>query len=97
KLHEEVLRGTAADLAAAVTEPPLGVVAVVVAAAPGAGEGDGGQGAADDALRAALETMIDGGLGAGRAAEAVAALGAAARNRAYRLALEVAEERRRAT
>ncbi|MGE3141239.1 MAG: 16S rRNA (cytidine(1402)-2'-O)-methyltransferase [Thermoleophilia bacterium] len=97
KLHEEVLRGTAADLAAAVTEPPKGEVAVVVAAAPGAGEGDGGQGAADDALRAALETMIDGGLGAGRAAEAVAALGAAARNRAYRLALEVAEERRRAT
>ncbi|MFP5450364.1 MAG: hypothetical protein ACLGG9_01300, partial [Thermoleophilia bacterium] len=49
------------------------------------------------ALRRALEVMVDGGLGAGRAAEAVAALGAAPRNRAYELALEIAAERRAAT
>ncbi len=95
KLHEEVLRGTAAGLAEAVTEPPKGEVAVVVGSAPGTAGAE--EGVPEAALRAGVEAMLDAGLGAGRAAEAVAALGAAPRNRAYRLALEVAEERRRAT
>jgi 16S rRNA (cytidine1402-2'-O)-methyltransferase len=92
KVHEEVLRGTAADLAARITEPPRGEVSVVVGAraAP-----DGEAGAGDDALRPALALLLDAGLGAGRAAEVAAGLGVAARNRAYRVALEVAEERRR--
>ena len=48
-------------------------------------------------LRAALALMLDAGLGAGRAAELAAALGAGARNEAYRVALEVAAQRRSAT
>ncbi len=94
KVHEEVLRGTAAELSARVTDPPKGEIAVVVAPAPAGTEAA----AADEpALRAALEAMLDGGLGAGRAAEVVATLGAAPRNRAYELAVEIAAARRAAT
>ena len=95
KVHEEVLRGTAAELAGRVTAPPKGEIALVVGPAPPAtvDEGD----AADPALRAALVAMIDAGLGAGRAAELAATLGAAPRNRAYEVAVAIAEERRAAT
>lgn len=92
KMHEEVARGTAAELAGRFHEPPRGEIAVVVgpAAAPGPE-------AADARLRAALALLLDAGLGAGRAADVAAALGAAPRNRAYRAALEEAEARRSAT
>jgi 16S rRNA (cytidine1402-2'-O)-methyltransferase len=88
KLHEEVVRGTAAEVAARLAEPPRGEVTLVI----GAGrppEAD------EERLRAAMGLLLDAGLGAGRAAEVAAALGAAPRNRAYRAALAVAEERRR--
>lgn len=96
KMHEEVLRGTATELAARVTEPPRGEIAVVVGPAPAA-DADAAAASADGPLRAALAVLLDAGLGAGRAAEVAALLGAAPRNRAYRVALEVAEERRRST
>ena len=93
KVHEEVVRGTAAELAARFTTPPKGEISVVIGPAPvAAGSGD------DDArLREALGLLIGAGLGAGRAADVAAGLGIAPRNRAYRVALAVAEERRAAT
>jgi 16S rRNA (cytidine1402-2'-O)-methyltransferase len=94
KVHEEILRGTAAELAARVTDPPKGEIAIVVAPAAAVAQTAAADAAA---VRAALEVMIDGGLGAGRAAEAVALLGAAPRNRAYELAVEIAAARRAAT
>lgn len=91
KVHEEAVRGTAAEVAERFTEPPRGEVTVVIGAGDAAGVHD------DDALRRGIEVMIEAGLGAGRAAEAVAALGAASRNRAYEVALEVTARRRAAT
>ena len=93
KLHEEVVRGTAAELAARFGAPPKGEIAVVIG--PAAPEPDAGD---DDVpLRQTLAVLLDAGLGAGRAADVAASLGVAARNRAYRVALAVAEERRSAT
>ena len=89
KLHEEVARGTAAELAARFPAPPRGEIAVVVGPAPAPGADAG-----DARLRAALAILLDAGLGAGRAADVAAALGAAPRNRAYRAALEQAGARR---
>ncbi len=81
KLHGEVVRGTAAEVAARLAEPPRGEVTLVVGAAP---EAD-----ADDArLDEVLRLLRDAGLSQARAAEVAAALGAAPRNRAYRRALE---------
>lgn len=95
KMHEEVVRGTAAEVAARFATPPKGEIAVVIgpaaAVAPGAADGD------DARLRDALGLLIGAGLGAGRAADVAAGLGIAPRNRAYRVALSVAEERRAAT
>ena len=93
KLHEEVVRGTAAELAARFTEPLRGEISVVIGAAPVVDEADDG----DARLRQALGVLIGAGLGAGRAADVAASLGIAARNRAYRVALAVADERRAAT
>ena len=92
KLHEEVVRGTAAEVAARFAEPPKGEIAVVIGPAPVVGEDpDSG------ALRAAMALLLDAGVGATRAAEVAATLGVASRNRAYRVALEVNAERRSAT
>lgn len=81
KMHEEVLRGTASELAARITAPLKGEVAVVVAppAAPPAPD--------EGALAAAIVPMLDAGMSPARAADVVAALGAAPRNAAYRAAL----------
>ncbi len=92
KLHEEVVRGPAAEVAERFTAPPRGEIAVVIGPAPAAGAA-----AEPAALRAALTLMLDGGLGAGGAAEVAAALGAASRNDAYRVALELAARRRAET
>jgi len=90
KLHEEVVRGSASEVARRIGEPPKGEITLVIGAgepAPGAGEGD---------LRAGMALLLDAGVGAGRAAEIAAALGAAPRNRAYRAALDELEARRSA-
>ena len=92
KLHEEVVRGTAAEVAARFAEPPRGEIAVVIGPAAVAAE-DPGSGT----LHAAMALLLDAGVGATRAAEVAATLGVAPRNRAYRVALEVAAERRSAT
>jgi 16S rRNA (cytidine1402-2'-O)-methyltransferase len=81
KLHEEVLRGTAAELAESLREPPRGEVTVVIGAGPAPAEPD------DARLREVLALLREAGLGPARAAEVAAAVGAGSRNRAYRQAL----------
>jgi 16S rRNA (cytidine1402-2'-O)-methyltransferase len=90
KLHEEVVRGTAADLAERYATPPRGEVTVVLGP-PGGGER---MPADREALDAGVGLLVDAGLSPARVAEAVAALGAAPRNAAYRSALEAASRRR---
>ena len=87
KVHEEVLRGTALELAERITGPLKGEVAVVVAppAEPPAQD--------EDALAEALMPMIEAGMSPARAADVVAGLGAASRNAAYRAALAAAATR----
>lgn len=84
KVHEEVIRGTAADLAGRLTTPLKGEVAVVVAPPQHA------EGLDEDALAGAIAPMIEAGMSPARAADVVAALGAAPRNAAYRAALAAA-------
>jgi 16S rRNA (cytidine1402-2'-O)-methyltransferase len=74
KLHEQVVRGTLAELAAAFAEPPPGEVTLVLdAVAPGPPPVD----------EAALAELAEG-LGVRRAAELAARLTGAARNDLYR-------------
>ena len=89
KMHEDVVRGTAAEVAARFTTPPRGEITVVVG---------GGAAVQEDPvdLRPGMELLLDAGMGASAAAEAAAAFGVTTRNRAYRVALEIAEESRRA-
>lgn len=88
KVHEEVIRGTAADLADRLTGPLKGEVAVVVAPPQQAAAPDEGS------LARAIAPMIEAGMSPARAADVVAALGAAPRNAAYRAALAAAAETR---
>ena len=81
KVHEQVLRGTAADLAGRVTGPLKGEVAVVVAPPPAPPAPD------EQALAEAITPMLEAGMSPARAADVVAGLGAAPRNAAYRAAL----------
>jgi 16S rRNA (cytidine1402-2'-O)-methyltransferase len=87
KIHEEVVRGTAAEVAARFPAPPKGEIAVVVGPAPS-------RGAAAGDLPAAMARLLDAGLTPGQAASAAAALGLARRNAAYEAALAAAESRR---
>ena len=86
KLHEEVLRGSAGELAGRLTEPVRGEVTVVLGPPSEAAPAEG-------ALAAGLDLLLAAGLGPARAAEVAAAFGAAARNDAYRAALRAAERR----
>jgi len=87
KVHEEVIRGTAAELAARVNAPLKGEIAVVVAPPPAPAPADEGQ------LAEAMAPMLDAGMSPARAADVAAALGAAPRNAAYRAALAAAAAR----
>jgi len=95
KLHEQVVRGSLAELGAAVddgTIPARGEVAVVVGWSTGA-TGPGGAAAAE-AVRAsdeatalaAVEALVSGGLGRAEAARRVAASTGIPRRRLYRVA-----------
>lgn len=81
KVHEQVIHGTAADLAQRIDAPLRGEVAVVVAppALPPAPD--------EQALAQAMAPMLEAGMSPARAADVAAALGAAPRNAAYRAAL----------
>ncbi len=84
KVHEEIAVDTATALAARFSGPSRGELTIVVDAPPQA------TGADDGELAAGLGLMLDAGLSARSAAAVATALGAASRNRAYRLATEIA-------
>ena len=79
KRFEEVVRGTAAELAERFAEPPKGEITLVV----GPAAGTGSEPAEDDALHAVSE-LVDAGVPRKRAAEIVSRLTGVARNRLYR-------------
>jgi 16S rRNA (cytidine1402-2'-O)-methyltransferase len=87
KVHEEVLRGTASELAGRLTAPLKGEVAVVVAPPAAAPAPD------EDAMAQAMLPMLEAGMSPARAADVVSALGAGSRNAAYRAALAAAAMR----
>lgn len=88
KLHEEVARGTAADLLEHFPEPPRGEVVVVVA--PRETPAD----PAGDDVADTVTRLLDAGLGPKETAAAVAALGLGSRNAAYEAALSETASRR---
>jgi 16S rRNA (cytidine1402-2'-O)-methyltransferase len=82
KLHEEVVRGTLAELAGAFAEPPKGEVTVVLGAAAAA-RGD----VAEETGLAAVAELVAAGVGRRQAAEVVARLTGVPRNTLYRATL----------
>jgi 16S rRNA (cytidine1402-2'-O)-methyltransferase len=80
KLHEEVVRGTALEVAERFSEPPRGEVTLVLGA---------GEGAASDTAGAvdAVRELVDAGAPRGRSVEVVARLTGVARNELYRRTL----------
>jgi 16S rRNA (cytidine1402-2'-O)-methyltransferase len=88
KMHEQVLRGPAAEIAGRVATPPKGEVTVVV-------HGSTEAGGSERDLAGMTELLLDAGLSASQTAGALAALGLARRNAAYQVALEAASRRPR--
>jgi 16S rRNA (cytidine1402-2'-O)-methyltransferase len=80
KRFEEVIRGTAAEVAAQVAEPPKGEITLVLGGQP-AVEGD-----EHDALAAVAE-LVEAGAGRRQAADVVSRLTGLSRNRLYRASL----------
>lgn len=80
KRFEEVIRGTAEEVAAQVTEPPKGEITLVL------GELEPVSGDEDDALAAVAE-LVEAGAGRKQAADVVARLTGLARNRLYQASL----------
>lgn len=83
KLHEEVARGTVAELAARFAEPPRGEIVVVLGPATA-------QPPSDEQITAELHRELEAGASPRDAAAAVAERLGAARNRTYRLSTELA-------
>ena len=82
KVHEEIVRGTAAELAARYADkPPKGEI-VLVLAPPAAGSA--GSGAPDPAAVEALRKLVDAGAHPRKAAAVVASLTGASANSLYR-------------
>jgi len=80
KRFEEVVRGTAAEVAEHFVEPPRGEITLVI------GAGDVEQGAEAEAL-AAVSELVEAGVGRRAAADLVARLTGHSRNRLYRASL----------
>jgi 16S rRNA (cytidine1402-2'-O)-methyltransferase len=80
KMFEEVIRGTAAEVAAQVTEPPKGEITLVL----GASEAEAGD--EGEALSAIAE-LVAAGAGRRQAAEVVARLTGRSRNKLYQASL----------
>jgi 16S rRNA (cytidine1402-2'-O)-methyltransferase len=77
KRFEEVVRGSAAEVAAQFTEPPKGEITLVVGGAP-AHEDD------EEEALAVLAELVEAGVGRRQAADIVARLTGTSRNRLYR-------------
>jgi len=82
KRFEEVVRGSAAELAETFAEPPRGEITVVI----GPAEAEAEQGAEADAL-AAVSELVEAGIGRRQAADLVSRLTGHSRNRLYRASL----------
>jgi len=78
KLHEEVVRGTAAELRARFASPPRGEIVLVLGATSASDEPDA------DAARAAVDELVSAGAARRAAAKVVARLTGLAANRLYR-------------
>ena len=83
KLHEEVVRGTLAELCEWSDGPVKGEVVVVIEGAPEAATG-----ATDEQLRAAVEALVAGGASRRDAAASAAAAHGVSRRRVYNLVVE---------
>jgi 16S rRNA (cytidine1402-2'-O)-methyltransferase len=82
KLHEEVVRGPAAEVAARFSEPPRGEVTLVIgAAAPG------GEAGSDPQSLAAVAELVEAGAPRRVAVDVVSRLTGTPRNRLYRSSL----------
>ena len=84
KRFEEVVRGSAAEVAQRFGTAPKGEVTLVV----GGDAGDGGAAAAEEAALAAVAELVAAGLPRRGAADVVAGLTGVARNRLYRGSLQ---------
>lgn len=94
KVHEEVLRGSAAEVLNALAGPVRGeVVLVLEPATTGADLGDNWRGDVQEHARAALEELLRLGLGTKRAAGLVAGLTGLPGRQVYETALAVKEGR----
>ncbi len=78
KRFEEVVRGTAAELAERFVEPPKGEIMLVI------GPGSSAATAGEDEALAAVAELVEAGLPRKRAAELVSRLTGVARNALYR-------------
>ena len=87
KLHEEVLRGSAAELARRLAPGARGEVTVVI--------GPSQRPEPEPDVAGAVGVLLGAGLSAAKAAEVAAALGLASRNAAYREALAAASRTER--
>jgi 16S rRNA (cytidine1402-2'-O)-methyltransferase len=81
KRFEEVIRGSAAELAVRLVEPPKGEITVVLGAFEVAAGGT------EDEARAAVTELVEAGAGRRQAADVVARLTGQSRNRLYRASL----------
>ena len=81
KMHEEVVRGTAAELAVRFAEAPYGEVTIVIGPAVVSVDANA------DKVVHSVAVLLEAGLSPGRAADVVSRLGLGARNAAYREAL----------
>jgi len=83
KLHEEVVRGSLAELRGWSEQPVKGEVVIVIEGASGAGLE-----ATDDELRAAVKALVSGGLSHRDAAASAAAAHGVSRRRVYNLVVD---------
>lgn len=83
KLHEEVVRGRAAEVADTFAEPPRGEVTIVIGAAPAGAEAD----AIEPAVLSALAALVELGVPRRRAADLIGGLVDQPANRLYRASL----------
>ena len=99
KLHEEVVRGTAAEVLERLTEPVRGEIVMVLEGDVGRGARAGGYPAgaasaeAEEKVRRALAQLLELGVGTKRAATIIAEASGLSVRRAYELALEAMSAR----
>jgi 16S rRNA (cytidine1402-2'-O)-methyltransferase len=83
KLHEEVVRGTLAELSKAFAEPPRGEITLVL----GTAVSEGSAAEADESALAAVAELVAAGVGRRQAADVVSRLTGQPRNALYRATL----------